>query len=188
MGCEPERVVAYRLGGEYLTLSSAVYPEGIAPVRRVVLALVDEQYDCDEPLRGLRGYVREGDLVFITAARRYGLFEAEWGRAFISAGLGGTGASAGRTINVAVFVNQGLNVNGLVSLLTTITEAKCGALRDLGLPYTGTVSDAAAAGSPGGNAWFAGTATDVGRMAAELVRRKVREMIGEELATGPGER
>lgn len=188
MGCEPLEVRTYALGRRYITLSSAVYPEGIAGVKRVVLAIVDEGYDCDEPLSGLTGVVREGDLVFITAAKRHGLFEAGWGKVFISAGLGSTGTSAGHTINVGAFVNEGLNVNGLTNLVVTITEAKCAALRDLGLPYTGTASDAVAAGSPGGNRWFAGPATEVGKRVATVVREKVREMIGEELATGPGER
>lgn len=69
------------------------------------------------------------------------------GKLYVSAGIGESGEDAGCTINVGVFVKEGLNLNGLVDLVRTVTEAKSGALRDLGLNLTGTVSDAVAVGS-----------------------------------------
>jgi adenosylcobinamide amidohydrolase len=46
------------------------------------------------------------------------------------------------TINVVVLVPERLSDAALVNAVATATEAKCQALRDLGLPATGTATDA----------------------------------------------
>jgi adenosylcobinamide amidohydrolase len=173
--------VSYWLGGEFLTLASSLFPEGISYVRRVSILFVDKNYCSQDPWRDVLSILgsNRDSVIFMTAARSYVMRETDWGKLVVSAGIGESGEDAGCTINVGTFVHEGLNMNGLVDLVRTVTEAKSGALRDLGYELTGTVSDAVAVGSKVGETSFAGPGTDLGRRVARDVRLVLREMLGE---------
>ncbi|BFH73293.1 adenosylcobinamide amidohydrolase [Sulfurisphaera javensis] len=171
------RVVKFDLGKHYLTLSSALYPEGISYVNNIVLILVSKDYCNKNPWSDIERYKERGSLVFMTAAKNF-IFETYDNiKLFISAGIGESGEDAGCTINIGVFVDYPLNLNGLIDLVRTLTEAKCGALRDLNLPFTGTVSDAIAVGSIIGENYFAGPGTEMGKKIAKIVREKIKKLL-----------
>jgi len=172
-----KRVVQIDLKKDYLTLTSALYPEGITFINKLISIIVKKEYCNTNPWSDVRRYANEKSLVFMTASEKFLFREYEDMKLFISAGIGESGENAGCTINIAIFVDQGLNINGLVDLVRTIEEAKCGALRDLSLPFTGTASDAIAVGSSVGEEYFAGPSTDLGKKVAERVREKIKELL-----------
>lgn len=170
-------VVEFDLERTYLTLSSALYPEGISYINKIILVIVPKEYCNTNPWNDIKKFQKKQTIVFMTASEKY-LFKREKGvELFISAGIGDSGEDAGCTINIGVFVDHGLNLNGLVDLVRTVEEAKCGALRDLSLPYTGTASDAIAVGSTVGEKYFAGPSTELGNKIAKLVREKIKELL-----------
>lgn len=171
------KAVKFELGSMYLTLSSALYPEGIAFVNNIVLLLVPKEYCNKNPWSDIEKYKSKNSLVFITAAEKYTFESMEDIKVFISAGIDKSGENAGCTINIAVFLNYPLNLNGLVDLVRTVVEAKGGALRDLNLPYTGTVSDAVAVGSYIGENFFVGPGTEIGRKVAKIIRTKLKDLL-----------
>jgi len=172
-----KRVVQIDLKKDYLTLTSALYPEGITFINKLISIIVKKEYCNTNPWNDVRRYVDKKSLVFMTASEKFLFREYEDMKLFISAGIGESGENAGCTINIAVFVDQGLNINGLVDLVRTIEEAKCGALRDLSLPFTGTASDAIAVGSSVGEEYFAGPSTELGKKVAVRVREKIKELL-----------
>ncbi|EZQ10880.1 adenosylcobinamide amidohydrolase [Acidianus sp. RZ1] len=173
------RRVIFELGKEYLTLTSALYPEGISTVRRVATLFVDKSYCSKDPWKDAVSMCNCGKdtVIFMTAAERYGYFRCKWGKLFISAGIGESGEDAGCTINIGIFVDYPLNINGLIDLIRTATEAKAGALRDSGFRLTGTVSDAIAVGSLSGENSFAGPGTPLGKDVSRSIRYSLSELI-----------
>ncbi|BDC17890.1 adenosylcobinamide amidohydrolase [Acidianus sp. HS-5] len=166
----------FKLKRSYLTLSSALYPEGISYINKIKVLFVGKDY-CKNAFEDVERIKEEGEIIFITAAKNYVFKETDWGELFISAGIGESGEDAGCTINISAFVDYPLNINGLVDLVRTITEAKSGALRDMNLPFTGTVSDAVAVGSIGGNDYFAGPGSELGKKISREVRERLRILI-----------
>jgi adenosylcobinamide amidohydrolase len=174
--------VLFDLGDEYYALTSALHPIGIQKVRKVMVIFVDHGYDSKDPWRDALDYCSKftdcGEvIIFMTAARNYAYKIRDWGKLIITAGIGESGENAGRTINVAVFLDLGVSVNGLVDLIRTVTEAKSGALRDLSYEFTGTVSDAVAVGGKPGEVSFLGPGTEVGRKVAKEVRQTIRFLL-----------
>ncbi|WP_338598667.1 adenosylcobinamide amidohydrolase [Sulfolobus tengchongensis] len=175
------KVIKFDLGNEYITLTSALYPEGIIRVKEVCSIFVDKSYCSNDPWKDATNWCNsKSAVIFITAAKNYKFSEHIWGKLFVSAGIGESGEDAGCTINIAVFVNQELAINGLVDLIRTVTEAKAGALRDLGYNMTGTVSDALAVGSYPGKNYFIGPGTELGSNIARAVRNTIVELLKEE--------
>ncbi|MEJ2778397.1 adenosylcobinamide amidohydrolase [Stygiolobus sp. RP850M] len=158
----------------YLTLTSALYPEGLSHVRKIKLIIVSKDY-CKNAFEDVDKVKEREAVVFMTAARKFRFEKREWGELFISAGIDKSGEDAGCTINIGAFVNYPLSVNGLVDLVRTVTEAKSGALRHLNL--TGTVSDAVAVGALPGKEFFAGPGTPLGKSVAKDVRNMLRELL-----------
>ena len=172
----PYRVHSFPLSRKYLTITSALYPEGIADVDKVKLIIVGKDY-CKDAFEDVERVKEEGTVVFMTAAQKFTFTRTEWGDMFVSAGVDKSGEDAGCTINIGVFVNTRLNLNGLVDLVRTVTEAKSGALRKLNL--TGTVSDAIAVGSLPGEGYFAGPGTELGKKVAKDVRGTLEQLLFE---------
>ena len=165
------------LDREYLVLTSALYPEGVGFARGLCAIFVDKSYCNQDPWSDVKALCRRDEVAFITAATSYSFEDRPWGKLYVSAGIGESGEDAGCTINVGVFVKEGLNLNGLVDLVRTVTEAKSGALRDLGLNLTGTVSDAVAVGSVVGEGYFAGPGTKLGKEIAMDVRTRIVKLL-----------
>lgn len=173
------RRILLDLNNEYLTLTSALYPEGLSRVKRVAILFVDKDYCNKNPWKDLREFCKDckDAVIFMTAAEKYAIKLFDWGRLIISAGIGESGEDAGCTINIGVFVNKGLSINGLIDLVRTVTEAKSGALRDLSYNLTGTVSDAVAVGSYPGSEYFIGPGTELGKTIAKNVRTTIIELL-----------
>ncbi|AKA74586.1 CoF synthetase [Saccharolobus solfataricus] len=175
------KILRFDLKRSYITLTSALNPEGIVSVNQICSIFVDKSYCTDNPWKDVVDWCpSKTAVVFMTAAKNYAFKETDWGKFFISAGIGESGEDAGCTINIGVFVNKGLNVNGLVDLIRTITEAKSGALRDLGYKFTGTVSDAVAVGSLLGSEYFIGPGTELGKRIAHDVRSTIVELLSKD--------
>ncbi len=171
--------------GEYYTLTSALHPEGIQKVRKVMVIFVDHNYSSYDPWGDAFTYCSKftdcrDTLIFMTAAKNYAYKVRDWGKLVVSAGIGESGENAGKTINVAVFLEVGVSVNGLVDLVRTVTEAKAGALRDLSFNFTGTVSDAVAVGGKPGELSFLGPGTELGKKVAKEVRETIRLLLSQE--------
>ncbi len=82
------------------------------------------------------------------------------------------------TINIISISDAPLQDCGLAGAFITMTEAKGAALKDTGVPGTGTTSDAVAIACPLGEGdKYAGPATDTGM----AIARSVREAVGESI-------
>jgi adenosylcobinamide amidohydrolase len=81
------------------------------------------------------------------------------------------------TINIVAFLQGDAEDAALVNAVSTITEAKSQALLELGVPGTGTASDALCVLAPvgGPKIRFAGPRSDVGSRLARAVHRAVVE-------------
>ncbi|HET6794830.1 MAG TPA: adenosylcobinamide amidohydrolase [Acidimicrobiales bacterium] len=90
------------------------------------------------------------------------------------------------TINVVAFLPERLADGALVNAVATITEAKCQALRDLGLRATGTATDAVAVLCPveGRPAAFGGPRSRWGARLARAAYRAVLDGGGRWLQEG----
>ncbi|ARM76199.1 adenosylcobinamide amidohydrolase [Acidianus manzaensis] len=173
------RRIIYDLDHEYLTLTSALYPEGIQRVSSVAIIFVDKSYCSNNPWKDAVEFCNncKNTVIFLTAAEKYAIKIFDWGKLIMSAGIGISGEDAGCTINIGVFVNHGLTINGLVDLIRTVTEAKSGALRDLSYKLTGTVSDAVAVGGLVGNEYFIGPGTELGKNIAKNVKNTLIDLL-----------
>ncbi len=180
------KIRVFDLGNNYITLTSALHPKGIAVVNKIMSIFVDKGYSNLNPIDDILQACRTTKIdcnhvvAFITAAKNYSFLSEDYGKIFISAGIDGSGENAGiGTINIAVFLNHSLSINGLIDLVRTITEAKSGALRDLNLELTGTVSDAVAVGTlvGEGKVDFMGPGTKIGRRIAKDVRNTVKLLL-----------
>lgn len=177
-------LVHFSLDRTYTVLSSALYPDGVANVDRIVLALVNEDYDSLTPLEDVMSVCDcSRSLVFMTAARKYCMrdFGGDF-LLFMSAGIGRSGEHAGgRTVNIAVMLRMRARLNAMVDMVRTVTEAKCSYLMRFGL--TGTASDATAVGvSEGREETFLGPSTEVGMAVARAVIGLLDELLSHELS------
>ncbi len=174
--------VLYDLGDNYFSLTSALFPEGISYVNKVMIIFVDHNYCSESPWKDAYEYCSKftdcrNTVIFMTAAKNYIFKEIDFGKIIMSAGIGESAENAGKTINIGVFLNAGVNINGLVDLIRTITEAKSGALMDLSMKITGTVSDAIAVGAKVGNMSFLGPGTELGKKVALEVRETLKFLL-----------
>ncbi|BBG23035.1 hypothetical protein [Sulfuracidifex tepidarius] len=65
-------ILEFPLDREYLTISSAIYPEGISKVNKVVLGIVPHNYDSVTPVKDVMSVCDcRSSLVFMTAARKH---------------------------------------------------------------------------------------------------------------------
>jgi Uncharacterized conserved protein len=70
----------------YLTLTSALYPEGLSHVRKIKLIIVSKDY-CKNAFEDVNKVKEREAVVFMTAARKFRFEKREWGELFISAGI-----------------------------------------------------------------------------------------------------
>jgi len=174
--------VLYDLNGNYFSLTSALFPEGISYVNKVMIIFVDHNYCSDNPRKDAYEYCSKfidckNTVIFMTAAKNYIFKRTDYGKIILSAGIGESAENAGKTINIGVFLDEGVNINGLIDLIRTVTEAKSGALMDLSMKITGTVSDAVAVGAKVGNISFLGPGTPLGKRIALEIRETLKFLL-----------
>ncbi len=179
-------VRTFDLKSNFFTITSGLYPLGLAKVNKIISVIVPEYYSNPDPLSEIKKAINMDNftLLFITAAKHHLFFEDNDKMYFISLGIKNTGKHAGHTINIAVFIEEPLSFNGLIELIKVITEAKCGALMDFGLKITGTVTDGVAVGTSAlvEKITFAGTATPIGAEIGKNVYRAVMELLKKEFS------
>ncbi|MEH0934423.1 adenosylcobinamide amidohydrolase [Micromonospora psammae] len=157
-GCDPPLLV-WRADRPLRAISSAALGGGIGVRRWVVNATVPMSYHRDDPaahLAGLAdglglagpgvGLLTGVDVAEVVARADTGV------RAWATVGLGtpvwaaapAPAAPAQRvgTVNIVVYVPAALSDAALVNAVATVTEAKAQAIWELGLPATGTPTDA----------------------------------------------
>lgn len=187
-------VLVWRAGEPLRTIASAPHGGGLGLRRWVINAQVPSSYSrrdpdhhlrklgvsCGLPGRGV-GMLTAADVRSVrseadggvSVAATVGLGHPTWAAAPEVAG----GVSVVGTINLVVFVPECLSEAALVNAVGTATEAKAQALWELGIPATGTASDAACIACPdtGRPALFGGPRSQWGSRLARAVHATVLE-------------
>ena len=197
-------LLVWRLPAPAMAISSAVVGGGLGECRWVINASVPMSYDRDDPaahlgeLAGDLGLTGPGvglltgvDVADVVAERDDGV------RLWATVGLGGPiqaydptldnrPARRPGTVNVVAWVPRRLSDGALVNAVATITEAKTQAIRDLGLPATGTATDAVCVLCPpdGDPAAYGGPRSRWGEPLARAAYRAVHDG-GRANLTGP---
>jgi len=97
---------------------------------------------------------------------------------FITAGIRREPPSNAGTINIIIYSNEGLEDSALLETIMVATEAKAEALQVMGLPVTGTPTDAVIAACEGEIKYsYAGRLTETGRRVRETVLFGIPEAI-----------
>jgi adenosylcobinamide amidohydrolase len=195
-------LLVWPLPGPHLAISSGPLGGGIGVRGWVVNATVPMSYDRSDPdvhlagladgvgLRGPGIGLLTGVDVGDAAAAADGGVEV-----WATVGLGmptwaaapeSTSADAVGTINIVVRVPERLSEAALVNAVATVAEAKAQALMDLGVPATGTPTDATAVLCPpdGPVAAYGGPRSTWGARIARAVHRAVRAGGAVDLAGG----
>jgi len=108
---------------------------------------------------------------------------------FITAGVRREPPANAGTINIIVCSNEGMEDAALLETIMVATEAKVEALLAIGLPLTGTPTDAVIVGCEGGvQHRYAGRLTDTGRRIREAVLHGIPEAIRRHDAADPSSR
>jgi adenosylcobinamide hydrolase len=185
-------LLVWRFPEPLVAISSAVLGGGIGPCRWVVNATVPMSYARDDPAVHLgeiaAGLALAGPGVgLLTGVDVADLVTADDGgvRLWATVGLGapiqaaapggGVPPAAG-TVNIVAWLPQRLSAGALVNAIATVTEAKTQAIRDLGLPATGTATDAVCVLCPpdGPAAAYGGPRSQWGQPLARAAYRAVR--------------
>ena len=153
-------MLVWRLPGAIPAIASSALGGGVGRRSWVINATVPMSYDRDDPDDHLRELARSLNLGgagvgLLTGVDVTEVVEAEEDgvRLWATVGLGNAVQAAAPasavvaesvvgTINVVAYVPARLSDAALVNAVATIAEAKTQALRDLGLPATGTSTDA----------------------------------------------
>jgi adenosylcobinamide amidohydrolase len=190
-----EGVLVWDLAAPRRAIASAPLGGGIGERSWVVNAQVPRDYvrtDIDDHLRAIaaeQGCRGEG-VGMLTAVKVAGVTTATDGgvRAYATVGVtaptwaadadDAISAYAPGTINVVAFVPARLDDGALVNAVMTVTEAKSQALLEVGVPGTGTASDAVSivcdpTASDGATERFGGPRSRVGARLARAVRAAV---------------
>jgi adenosylcobinamide hydrolase len=158
------------LRGDFRAASTGVNG-GLRQVSTILNHTVGEAFDHTEPLRPLEdlvagmGFPRDFfGLLTAVDIRTSCVLHYDWITLFVTAGITHPNPEPGRTINIIVHSAEGFTDGALLETLLTATMAKADALRALGHPFSGTITDAVAAASEGpARHRYAGTATEAGR-------------------------
>ncbi len=182
---------------ELNSLSSAPYKGGFSKAKGFFFMYVDKNYsgdyklDCKEfavkyGLKDFVGFMTAVDIPEVLTHSRYGDVEV-----YVTAGLSNLEAEVKdsnfnfdpensrntiNTINIALIIDKGLSVNGMVNAVITATEAKAKVVYER-YKATGTTSDAIGVFCKEGREDWAGYATEVGREIKISVNRAVEKSI-----------
>jgi len=97
---------------------------------------------------------------------------------FVTAGVQEEPGKATGTINIIVSSGEGMEDAALLETIMVATEAKSDALREAGIPISGTPTDAVIAACEGAVTHrYAGRRTEIGRRVYEAVKRGVAEAL-----------
>jgi adenosylcobinamide hydrolase len=186
------------------TLSSSFYGGGFRRVRHILNATVPQDYSSDTPDADLRTIARQlgikapfvGLLTAVPMRNARSVFSEEADLrigVLVTAGVGNaTCAGMSRpftagpgTINIIALLDARLSHAAMANALITLTEAKCAVLQELdvrtaqGWHATGTSTDTVTVAMTGSGPAhpYAGPATRIGWLLAQLARQAVRESL-----------
>ncbi|MFY1625437.1 adenosylcobinamide amidohydrolase [Micromonospora sp. WMMD735] len=188
-------VLVWRAGAPLRAVSSGPLGGGVGQRNWVVNATVPMSYHRDDPAAHLAALARRFDLDGPGVGLLTGVDVAEvvtrtdtGVRAWATVGLGTplwaaapdpAHAPAQRvgTVNIVVYVPTALGDAALVNAVATATEAKCQAIGELGLPGTGTPTDAVTVLCPTGDPAepYGGPRSTWGAPLARAVHAAVRD-------------
>ncbi|WBB76884.1 adenosylcobinamide amidohydrolase [Micromonospora sp. WMMD1128] len=194
-------LLVWRAATPLLAVGSAPLGGGIGVRGWVVNATVPMSYDRDDPAAHLAGLARDLDLdgpgvglltgVDVSEVVRradggvrvwatVGLGAPVWAAAPAPAAVTDPAAATARrvgTVNIVVYVPARLGDAALVNAVATATEAKAQAIWELGLPATGTATDAVTVLCPadGEPAPYGGPRSAWGAPLARAVHAAVRD-------------
>ncbi|MEN6409335.1 MAG: adenosylcobinamide amidohydrolase [Anaerolineaceae bacterium] len=191
----------------FTVLSSAVIGGGFHRVRHILNMHVDKDYYNDNPAVDLRAMahqlgINESFVGLMTAVYIRKARSAVCERNGIKAGViltaGITNATCAGitppflpgpgTINIMAFLNVRLSRAAMVNAVSTVTEAKCATLAELGIqtpqgdPATGTSTDTVTVACPGVGAFqsYAGPVSLPGWLLACAVRTALNDALTQE--------
>jgi adenosylcobinamide hydrolase len=158
------------LRGDFLAASTGVNG-GLRRVTTLLNHTVDDTFPHDDPLRSLEdliagmGFSRDFfGLLTAVDIRHSCILHYDFITLFVTAGITHPNPETPGTINIIVHSAEGFTDGALLEALLTATTAKADALRTLGHPFSGTVTDAVMAACEGTVCHeYAGTATEAGR-------------------------
>lgn len=193
-GAESRPVLVWRFDPPVRTVSTAVLGGGLGERSWVVNAQVPRDYQRPDPaghvaaIAAELGLVADAGVGLLTAARVSDVSSATDGAVTCDATVGllvptwaasdtGTdGEWSPGTINLVCHVPAPLGDSALVNAVVTATEAKTQALLELGVPGSGTASDAVLVSCPpGGGESYGGPRSMWGARLARAVRAAVAD-------------
>jgi adenosylcobinamide hydrolase len=172
------------LRGDFRAASTGVNG-GLRRVTTLLNHTVDEDFDHADPLRPMEdlvagmGFSRDFfGLLTSVDIRTSCILHHGFITLFVTAGIRDPNPETAGTINIIVHSAEGFTDGALLEALITATMAKADALRALGHPFSGTVTDAVVAACEGPVCHeYAGTATEAGRRIYQAAFRGVQESL-----------
>ena len=172
------------LRGDFRAASTGV-DGGLRRVTTILNHTVDGSFDHAEPLHGLEnlatgmGFSRDFfGLLTAVDIRTSCILHYDFITLFVTAGITHPNPGSGGTINIIAHSAEGFTDGALLETLLTATAARADALRALGHPFSGTVTDAAIAACEGPACHvYAGTATEAGSRIYRAAFRGVQEAL-----------
>ncbi len=158
---------------------------GIADVSTIISHTVPGDYANCNPARDIELIAASAGtgtdfFGFLTTVRMQDLciLQYDFITVFLTAGTAGPGENPNQGITIIVHSDEGLSDGALLGSIITATEAKAGALREMGLGITGTAADAVGIACEGAPAHpSAGPATAAGKRIYESVKFGVPEAL-----------
>jgi len=158
---------------------------GLRRVTTILNHTVDDAFDHAEPLHSMEnlvsgmGFSRHFfGLLTAVDIRNTCILHHDFATIFVTAGVNHPNPEAPGTINIIVHSAEGLTDGALLETILTVTMAKADALRQMGHPFSGTITDAVVAACEGEISHeYAGTATGPGRRIYRATFRGVQEAL-----------
>ncbi len=177
--------------GDFRAASTGVNG-GLRKVTTLFNHTVDSTFDHDDPLRPMEeiaagmGFSRDFfGLLTAVPIRTSCILHYDFITLFVTAGVTDPNPGSAGTINIIVHSAEGLSDGALLETILTATTAKADALRALGHPFSGTITDAVVAACEGPPCHtYAGTATEAGRRIYHAAFRGVQEALARHEGTG----
>jgi|GEM_PF-347420 adenosylcobinamide hydrolase len=175
---------------ELSSLSSAPYKGGLSKAKGFFFIYVDKNYsgdyrlDCEEfaVKYGLKDFV--GFMTAVDISEVLTHFKCGGVEVYVTAGLSNletevrdfSSMNTINTINIALIIDKGLSINGMVNAIITATEAKAKVVYEK-YRAAGTTSDGIGVFCKEGREDWAGHATEVGREIKISVSKAVEKSI-----------
>jgi adenosylcobinamide hydrolase len=172
------------LRGDFRAASTGVNG-GLRKVTTIFNHTVEDAFDHAEPLPPMEeiaagmGFSRDFfGLLTAVPIRTSCILHYDFITLFVTAGINNPNPGMAGTINIIVHSAEGFTDGALLETILTATMAKADALRALGHPFSGTITDAVVAACEGPVCHtYAGTATEAGKRIYQAGFQGVQEAL-----------